>query len=82
MAGSEVRSAAGRADAVVHTRDRVYVFEFKLGGGGSAEDAIRQIDEKGYMIPYSADGRRLIKVGVVFDTEKRTISEWRVCDGG
>ncbi|MDR0663576.1 MAG: ATP-binding protein, partial [Spirochaetaceae bacterium] len=73
---SEVRSAAGRADAVVKTAETVYVFEFKVDG--SAENALRQIDEKGYMIPYIADGRRLVKAGVVFDSGKRTLGEWRL----
>lgn len=47
---AEVKSAVGRADAVCRTKDRVYVFEFKVDG--SAEEALRQIDEKGYLIPY------------------------------
>jgi hypothetical protein len=76
--GSEVRTAAGRADAVVKTRDAVYVFEFKLDGTGSAEDALRQIEDKGYLVPYEAEGKRLVKAGVVFDAEKRTIGSWLV----
>ena len=71
---AEVRSARGRADAVVKTKDYIYVFEFKLDG--SAADAVRQIDEKGYLIPYVADNRTLIKVGVSFSPEERNISEW------
>ncbi|MFV0582771.1 MAG: ATP-binding protein [Parabacteroides gordonii] len=71
---AEVRSARGRADAVVKTKDYIYVFEFKLDG--SAEDAIRQIDEKGYLIPYIADGRTLIKVSASFSAEERNIAEW------
>ncbi len=51
---AEVKSAIGRADAVCWTKDRVYVFEFKVDG--SAEEALRQIDEKGYMIPYKFEG--------------------------
>jgi hypothetical protein len=74
---TEVKSAAGRADAVVKTKDTIYVFEFKLDSTGTAEEALKQIDDRGYLIPYSVDGRRLVKVGVVFDTEKRTIGEWR-----
>ena len=42
-------------DAVVYMPDAVFVFELKYDG--SAEEAIRQIDEKGYLIPYSADGK-------------------------
>jgi len=50
---SEVKSAIGRADAVCRTKDRIYVFEFKVDS--SAEDALRQIDDKGYLIPYMAE---------------------------
>ena len=50
---SEVKSAIGRADAVCRTKDRIYVFEFKVDG--SAEDALRQINDKGYLIPYKAE---------------------------
>ena len=51
---AEVKSAIGRADAVCRTKDRVYVFEFKVDG--SAEEALRQIDDKGYLIPYKFEG--------------------------
>jgi hypothetical protein len=70
----EENSAIGRADAVVHTADAVYVFELKYDG--SAEDAIRQIDDKGYLIPYSADGKRLFKIGVNYDSDLRTLGDW------
>lgn len=73
---AEVRSATGRADAVVKTADYIYVFEFKLNG--TAEEALRQIDEKGYLLPYAVDGRKLIKVGVAFDAGKRNLGEWLV----
>ena len=71
---SEVRSARGRADAVVQAKDAVYVFEFKLNG--TAEAALKQIEEKGYLIPYSLDGRRLVKIGVDFDKETRNIHRY------
>lgn len=58
--------------------DAVFVFELKYDG--SAEEAIRQIDEKGYLIPYSADGKRLVKVGVNYDSSQRTIGDWIVRD--
>lgn len=70
----EEDSAIGRADAVLHLPTAVYVFELKYDG--SAADALRQIDEKGYLIPYSAEGKRLVKVGVNYDSEQRTISDW------
>ena len=70
----EEDSAIGRADAVVHLPDAVFVFELKYDG--SAEDALKQIDDKGYLIPYSADGKRLYKIGVNYDSQQRTIGEW------
>ena len=72
----EERSGKGRADAVVKTASHIYVFEFKLDG--SVDDALRQIDEKGYLIPYTVDGRKLIKVGVSFDSKERNIGVWKV----
>ncbi|MGM9985221.1 MAG: ATP-binding protein [Fibrobacter intestinalis] len=84
---AEECSAAGRADAVVETADSVYVFEFKLDGSGTAEDALAQIDSRGYLIPYTAtpgtDGnpKKLYKIGASFDSEKRTIGEWLVREG-
>ena len=74
----EVRSARGRADAVVKTTDYIYVFEFKLNG--SVDEALRQIDDRGYLIPYTADGRQLVKVGASFNKEDRNIGEWKVVD--
>ena len=74
----EEESAIGRADAVLHLPEAVYVFELKYDG--SAADALKQIDEKGYLIPYSADGKRLVKVGVNYDSQQRTIGEWIIKD--
>lgn len=72
--GAEVLSARGRADAVVKTPKYIYVFEFKLHG--TAEEALQQIDDTGYLIPYQADGREVVKVEVEFSQEKRNISRW------
>lgn len=73
---AEVRSAQGRADAIVKTPRYIYVFEFKLKG--TAEEAIRQIDDQGYLIPYTADEREVVKVGVAFDAATRNLGEWLI----
>ncbi|KAA6301369.1 MAG: hypothetical protein EZS26_002458 [Candidatus Ordinivivax streblomastigis] len=72
----ELRSARGRADAVVIVQDTVYVFEFKLSENATAEDALRQIDEKGYLIPFIAGERKVVKIGAEFNTAERTLSRW------
>ena len=80
----EEKSAAGRCDVVVETTDAVYVFEFKLDGNGTVDDALKQIDDWGYLIPYSArlavngSPKKLFKIGVTFDAEKRTLGEWKI----
>jgi hypothetical protein len=73
---AEQRSAAGRADAIVITADTVYVFEFKLSGNASAEEALKQIDDKGYLIPFTAGSRKLVKIGAEFNAADRTLSRW------
>lgn len=72
----EEESAHGRVDVVITLPSVVYVMELKFDG--SADAALRQIDEKGYLIPYTADGKRLVKVGVNYSSEERTITEWRI----
>jgi len=71
---TEERIAAGRVDMVVETRDFVYCFEFKLDG--TAEAALAQIDSKEYAIPWTGRGKKVFKVGVNFDFEKKNIGEW------
>jgi hypothetical protein len=75
---TEVKSARGRADMVMYTAHTIYVFEFKVNH--SASEALKQIDEKGYMVPYEADARKLVKCGVEFSSKLRTLKEWKVVE--
>jgi hypothetical protein len=82
---AELRSARGRADAVVTTADRVFVFEFKLARETGketelVESALNQIDSQGYLIPYSAGKRKLVKVGAAFNAETRSLAAWRIAE--
>ncbi|MDR0687373.1 MAG: ATP-binding protein [Prevotellaceae bacterium] len=74
---AEVKSATGRADAVVKTSGAVYVFEFKMDDKATAKQALEQIDAKGYLIPYQADGRELVKIGAAFNRKKGLLTEWK-----
>ncbi|GHV76456.1 ATPase AAA [Spirochaetia bacterium] len=78
FAQAELQCARGRADVVVTMTDAVYCFEFKLSGNGTAMEALTQIDDKGYLIPFTAGGKKLVKAGVVFDNEKHTLGEWTI----
>jgi hypothetical protein len=75
---TEVRHAVGRADAVIKTSDTIFVFEFKTANHGTAEDALAQIDSKDYLIPYIADGRKLVKIGAEFSDQERGLSRWKI----
>ena len=63
-------------DCIVEVPGYVYIFEFKLDG--SAQEALRQIEEKGYTRPYATDPRKLFRIGVNFSSETGTISEFEV----
>jgi len=71
----EVDTAIGRADAIVKLQDTLYVFEFKVDG--TPEEALAQINSKGYSIPYQVGDWKIIKVGVNFDSATRTIGTWK-----
>ena len=82
----EHKSAGGRADIVVETKSAIYVIELKMDGNGTAEDALKQIDDRGYLIPYTVkkmdDGmpKKLFKIGAVIDSVKRTLGEWKMAE--
>ena len=71
---TQVKCAGGRTDMVVWMPDTVYIFEMKVNG--TAKEAMEQIGDKGYAIPYQTDGRKVVKVGVKFNAETRVPEEW------
>ena len=73
---AEYRTSSGRADMILGTKEAVYVFEFKLDAGADA--AMSQIDAKEYVLPFAADGRRVVKVAVSFSSETRNIADWTI----
>ena len=73
---TEKQQSEGRVDCIVETPDYIYIFEFKLDG--TADEALAQIEEKGYARPYEADNRPLYKIGVSFSSETGTVSDWKV----
>ena len=73
---TEKVQSRGRVDCIVETPDYVYIFEFKLDG--TAEEALRQIEEKGYVLEYASDKRKLYRIGAVFSSETGTIAGFEV----
>ena len=71
---TQVRCAGGRADMVVKMPDTIYVIELKVNG--TAQEALDQIEVNGYATPYLTDGRKIVKAGVKFSTETKTLEDW------
>ena len=72
----EYHTSEGRIDLVLQTDKFIYIMEFKLNG--TAEDALQQINDKNYALPFEMDGRKLFKIGVNFSAETRNIEKWIV----
>ena len=73
---AEYHTSRGRIDLVLQTDRYIYVMEFKLNG--TAEEALKQIEEKGYSAPFRSDSRELFEIGVNFSDETRNIAGWVV----
>jgi len=73
---AEYRTSCGRIDLVLQSRDYTYVMEFKLDG--TAEEALQQISEKSYTLPFDIGSRKIIRVGVNFSSQTRNIEKWVV----
>ncbi len=74
----ERHTSRGRMDVTIQTRDYVYVMELKVDK--SADEALKQIEDKQYAAPFAADPRKLFKVGVCFGSESKGIDEWKVVE--
>ena len=72
----EVRTAEGRIDIVIQLPDRFYIIELKLHE--DADAALRQINFKRYADRFAIYGRKVVKVGISFDVERHTLSDWRI----
>ena len=75
---TEKEQSEGRVDCIIEVPSYVYIFEFKLDG--TADEALQQIEDKGYARPYEADERKLYRIGVSFSSETGTVSDWKVVE--
>ena len=73
---AEYRTNRGHIDLLVRTDKYVYVIELKYDG--SAEEALAQINSKDYALPFTVDGRRIIKIGANVSKDTRNIDSWLV----
>ena len=73
---AEYHTSEGRVDLILQTDRFIYVMEFKLDG--TAEEALQQIEDKGYALPFASDPRTLFRIGVNFSAKTRNIEKWLV----
>lgn len=74
----EYHTSEGHIDLVLQTDKYIYVMEFKLNG--TAEEALQQIKERHYALPFTSDPRKLFMIGVNFSNKTRNIEEWIVIE--
>ena len=72
----EYHTNNGRVDLILQTDKFIYIMEFKLNG--TADEALQQINNKRYALPFEADGRKLFKIGINFSEKTRNIEKWVV----
>lgn len=75
---AEYRTSRGRIDLLIGTDKYVYIIELKFDG--SAEEALAQINVKGYALPFAAGDRQVIKIGANIGRESRNIDTWVVAE--
>ena len=71
---AEYHTSRGRIDLVVKTPDYCYVMEFKFDG--TAEEALEQIKDRNYTLPFQLDGQQIIRIGMNFDSQTRNIERF------
>jgi Predicted AAA-ATPase/PD-(D/E)XK nuclease superfamily len=72
---SEVHSTDGRADAVVFTNERIFIFEFKFNA--SADAALTQLKEKNYAAKYENSGKEIVLIGANFTKRTRRLDSFK-----
>ncbi len=72
----EVRTPRGRVDIVLRTRTTLYVMELKLDK--TADNAMDQINLNNYPERFALCGLPIVKVGINFDRERRTLGDWKI----
>lgn len=70
----ETQTSQGRIDVTMTTPKYIYIIELKLDS--TPEVALKQIEDKNYGLPFEIDDRTIVRIGVSFSSETRTIDRW------
>lgn len=72
----ERHTTRGRIDIVMQTSQYIYILELKIDK--SAQEALDQIEEKGYADTFAGENRKIFKIGINFDSKTKKINDWKI----
>ena len=72
----EVRTPTGRVDMVMRTDKALYLCERKINKSAAA--TMKQIDRKDFHARFAQCGLPIVKMGINFDADMRTIGDWKI----
>ncbi|MDO4180664.1 MAG: PD-(D/E)XK nuclease domain-containing protein, partial [Bacteroidales bacterium] len=75
---AEYHTSQGRIDMVLQCPNYTYILEFKLDG--TAEEALRQISDRAYTLPFETDNRKIIRIGLNFSSQTRNVEKWVISE--
>ncbi len=76
MPRAEEQTCKSRMDVMLRTRRFIYIFELKTDG--SVEEAMKQIEEKGYSLPFLDEGKTIIKIAANYSSKTNNIDDWMI----
>jgi hypothetical protein len=76
LAPTEVLTSRGRIDMEVHFPEKIYIVELKCNQ--TAQRAIAQIKQKKYFEKHLESGKKIMLLGINFNTRERRITDWRL----
>lgn len=71
---AEEETCRARMDVMLRTSRYIYIFELKTDG--SSAEAMEQIEDRGYALPYADEGRRIIKIAANYSSVRNNIDSW------
>lgn len=76
MPHAEEETCRSRMDVMLRTKSYIYIFELKTNG--DTGKALKQINDRGYALPYADEGRKIITIAANYSTARNNIDSWDI----
>ncbi len=73
---AELQTCNARMDMMIQTSRFIYIFELKTNG--TAQEAMDQINEKGYHLPFLNSGKQIIKIAANYSSATNNLDSWLI----